>query len=103
MREDTQVTPLGAPTLAELAKLVDVVVEDTIEKALTYTQVDEEVNAQKKQVISLYCVGLTNRVDGSCQCWVGVQSCKKYADTNTTRDTNGLKKLNPNTTCPDTG
>ena len=33
---------------------------------------------------------------------VGVQSYKKYADTNPTRDTNGLKKLNPNTTCHDT-
>ena len=34
MKEDTHATPFGTPTLAELAKLVDVVVEDTIEKAL---------------------------------------------------------------------
>ena len=51
MREDTHATPLGAPTLAELAKAVDVVVEDIIEKVLKYTQVDEEVNAQKKEII----------------------------------------------------
>ena len=37
-----------------------------------------------------------NRVDGLCSYRVGVQSCKKYANTYPTRDTNGLKKLNPN-------
>ena len=48
-------------------------------------------------------VGVESRVDRSCSCRVGVQNCKKYADTNPTRDTNGLKKLNPNPTRPDTG
>ena len=37
MRDDTQLTPLRAPTLAEQAKLVDVIVEDTVEKTLKYT------------------------------------------------------------------
>ena len=45
MRNDTQATPLGVPTLVEQAKFVDAVVEDTVEKALKYTQVDERVNA----------------------------------------------------------
>ena len=53
--EDTHGTPLSVPTLAELARLVDTVVEDTVEKALKYTQENEVVNAQKKEVISLYC------------------------------------------------
>ena len=45
MREDTHAILLCLTTLAELAKLVDVAVEDTVEKALKYTQVHEEVNA----------------------------------------------------------
>ena len=54
MRDDTQSIPLGTPTLAKQAKLVDVVVKDTIGKAWKYTQVDEEMNAQKKEEVSLY-------------------------------------------------
>ena len=38
---------------------------------------------------------------GRVRVGLGVQSYKKYADTNLTRDTNGLKKLNPNPTRPD--
>ena len=33
---------------------MDAVIEDTIKKALKYTQEDKEVNTQKKKVISLY-------------------------------------------------
>ena len=36
-RDDTQLTPLIAPKLAQQAKLIDVVVKDTVEKALKYT------------------------------------------------------------------
>ena len=45
IRDDTQATPLDAPTLAEQTKLANTVLEDTVEKTLKYTQVDEEVNA----------------------------------------------------------
>ena len=45
IEDDTQATPLGTPTLAKQTKLVDVVIKDTIEKALKYTQLDKEVNA----------------------------------------------------------
>ena len=51
MREDTHATSLDARTLVELAKAVDAIVEDIVEKALKYTQVNEKVNAQKKEVI----------------------------------------------------
>ena len=37
MRDDTHATPLSAPTIAELTKAVDVVIKDTMEKALKYT------------------------------------------------------------------
>ena len=45
IEDDTQETPLGTPTLAKQTKLVDVVIKDTVEKALKYTQVDKEMSA----------------------------------------------------------
>ena len=45
MRDDTQLIPLGAPTLADQVKLLDDVIKGTVEKALKYNQVDEDVNA----------------------------------------------------------
>ena len=53
MWDDTQQIPFGTPTIAERAKFVAAVVEDTIQKALKYTKVDEEKeeNAKNKEVI----------------------------------------------------
>ena len=59
IRDDTKATPLCAPTLVEQTKLADAIIEETVEKALKYTQVDEKVNAQKKELISSYCDTIT--------------------------------------------
>ena len=45
IREDMHATLLGVSTFAELANAADAIVKDTVEKALKYTQVDEEVNS----------------------------------------------------------
>ena len=72
--------------------------ENTISKI-----VFEKVTRLREKLVSSiqFWLGVVNRIDGLCSCQAGVQSYKKYADTNPNRDTNWLKKLNPNPTRPD--
>ena len=51
VREDTHVTPLGVQTLLMLATAVDADVEQTVDRAMKYTQQNKEVKSQKNEVI----------------------------------------------------